>query len=153
MSDLPPGRTLDPYVGVWDAGGMTQPTPPLDLDAVENRYEAANRHTWPMLLGEEDNEFWDRVDADQKMAAAASLADIPTLIAEVRRLQELLHPANADLAPGWLAAVQALRVEADGWRRLGDDDRGNTLDVAAATLGRLDSRPRPSDWARKSGPV
>jgi hypothetical protein len=103
---------------------MTQPTSPLDLGAVETRYEAANRHTWPVLPGEEDNEFWDRVDADQKMAAAASLADVPALIAEIRRLQELLHPSNDTTAnllhAGWQRAREALRGEADGWATLGE---------------------------------
>lgn len=107
---------------------MTQPTPPLDLDVVQARYDEFCRYPY----------------SDD---AVASAHDVPALIAEIRRLQEMLHPSNDNTAnplhAGWQRAREALRREAEGWAAAGDWGRSATLDVAGATLDRLDDRPKP----------
>jgi hypothetical protein len=71
-------------------------TQPLDLDAIQRRYDLAN-DTPPGETGETMQEWRDRVDLELAGRAFDSSDDVPALIAEIRRLQQLLHPsASAD---------------------------------------------------------
>jgi hypothetical protein len=67
---------------------MTQTPEPLDLDAVQQRWDVFTRG-WTGYAG-----------------VAACANDVPALIAEIRRLQQMLHPAQEDQANGWRALVR-----------------------------------------------
>jgi hypothetical protein len=126
-------------------------TEPLDLDAVQRRYDLANDQ--PLgETGETMQEWRDRVDLELAGRAFESSDDVPALIAEIRRLQQLLHPVNDATAnllhAGWLAAEEALRDEAEDWARVGQYDRSSALRTAVGTLARLDDRPKSTPGQR-----
>lgn len=119
---------------------MTQPLPHIDLDAIQDRYDLAK------------SIFDNLPDLDAIDHAVDCAQDVPALIAEIRRLQQMLHPANV-LAPGWQAAIEALEAEAKDWQEKGDTGRWSMLELAAATLVRLEQRPRLTTaevWLRTS---
>lgn len=73
---------------------MTQ-TPPLDLEAVQHRYDAveAGWVGYPLETGETEVEYRERVEPLLSVDAYNSASDVPALLDEVRRLQHLLHRA------------------------------------------------------------
>ena len=70
---------------------------PLDLAGIQDRYELAN-DMLPARTGETTQEWRERVDLELASRAFESSNDVPALIAEIRRLQELLHPVNVPAA-------------------------------------------------------
>lgn len=77
---------------------MTQPTPPVDLAAILDRYDLAN-DTIPGKAGETMLEWRERMDMLLADRAWDCVEDIPTLVAEVRRLQALLETFSTDAVP------------------------------------------------------
>ena len=113
-------------------------TDPIDLDAAEARNNAAHDHVAKLCRGEED---WTmRIPAqperDSDLVISAALADVPGLVAEVRRLRGDLVVLGADrdilvqkdsAHEGELgdlrAKLSAADVEVDELRRVADAAR------------------------------
>ena len=76
-----------------------RPTDPIDLDAVQARNHAAHDHVAKLCRGEED---WTMLripaqpERDSDLVISAALADVPGLLAEVRRLRGDLVVLGAD---------------------------------------------------------
>lgn len=108
--------------------GMTQALEPLDLDAVQERYNAAFETTWTAQVGETEAEFGQRTSEEQNYAYWNCAKDVPDLVAEIQRLRlllneahadadELLYPGSSNSDPDWYIAQQA----ADGaFHRMGE---------------------------------
>lgn len=77
---------------------MTQTPEPLDLDAVQERYSVAFETTWIAETGETKEEFDERTHREQDYAWWNVAKDVPDLVAEIRRLQQMLHPGNGTIA-------------------------------------------------------
>jgi hypothetical protein len=114
---------------------MTQPLPPIDLDAVRRRYDTfeAGWIGYPGEMGETEAEYFERVESQLHVDAVASAQDVPALVAEVERLQDTLRA-------GWEAARAALQREAERFQGLNNLTMWAALEVGAGTLGRLDFR-------------
>jgi hypothetical protein len=67
---------------------MTQ-TPPLDLEAIQQRYDLveAGWIAYPLETGETEAEYRKRVEPCLSVDAYNSACDVPALIAEIRRLE------------------------------------------------------------------
>ena len=101
---------------------MTQTPEPIDLAAVQDRYDTFDA-AWigyPYETGETEAEYRERVESLLHSDAATSAQDVPALIAEIYRLRELTkvygeEPVDAPAeGPGGLIAVTGHR-DAEQW--------------------------------------
>lgn len=71
-------------------------TQPLDLNAARERYDTFE-HGWigyPYETGETEAEYQQRVEPLLHADAVRSAKDVPALIAEIQRLQQLLWTSS-----------------------------------------------------------
>jgi hypothetical protein len=74
---------------------MTQSQPPIDLAVIVERYDqfALDWVAYPVQSGESEAEHRERLRDAMDSDAVACAQDVPALLAEIRRLQAMLHPA------------------------------------------------------------
>jgi hypothetical protein len=121
---------------------MTQ-TPPLDLEAVQERHRAVFAAASPIETGETYPEHDERIHREQDYALYESACDVPALIAEIRRLRQLW---NSVLVPprgpdaGWRALVRQQTAELTAKDRL----IGHLEEASARQQAEIDHLRHPS---------